>query len=162
MSRHPSGKRRKSPLWARLSLALGIVLVVVTGTSYAAMGVVSHKVNSAIPDEDLLGSVQGAGAPAHTTVKGAKNILLVSLDTRPSWSKSHEPSRSDSIIIMHVPADHSTAYMLSIPRDTLIDIPAYDNGAQKFDGDSLAMFQAARTDTLSSFVLNHPTWVAAT
>jgi polyisoprenyl-teichoic acid--peptidoglycan teichoic acid transferase len=129
-----TGKRRTSPLWARLTLALGIVLVIGTGGSVAAMGVVSHKVNSAIPDEDLLGSVQGSDTKAHTDVKGAKNILLVSLDTRPSWSKSHEPSRSDSIIIMHIPADHSTAYMLSIPRDTLIDIPAYDNGVQKYGG----------------------------
>ncbi|MEV6848013.1 LCP family protein [Actinoplanes sp. NPDC051411] len=134
MTIKPHGKRHKSPLWARLTLALGIVLVIVTGSGYAAMGVVSHKVNSALPDEDLLGSVQGSGAQSHKDVKGAKNILLVSLDTRPSWSKSHEPSRSDSIIIMHIPADHSTAYMLSIPRDTLIDIPAYDNGAQKYAG----------------------------
>ena len=96
--------------------------------------VTEHQVNAALPNQDLLSSVKGTSQQAHADVKGAKNILLVSLDTRPSWTKSHEPSRSDSIIILHIPADHSTAYMLSIPRDTLIDIPAYDNGVHKYAG----------------------------
>ena len=127
-------KRRKSALWARIALAGGVALVLVSGGTFAAIGVAAQRVNAAIPDEDLLGSVKGSDQKSQAQVQGAKNILLVSLDTRPSWSKTHEPSRSDSIIIMHVPADHSTAYMLSIPRDTLIDIPAYDNGAQKYAG----------------------------
>jgi anionic cell wall polymer biosynthesis LytR-Cps2A-Psr (LCP) family protein len=112
----------------------GIVFALIGGTATAGVAVAEHQVNAALPDQDLLGSVQAPGTKAHADVKGAKNILLASLDTRPSWSKSHEPSRSDSIIILHIPADHSTAYMLSIPRDTLIDIPAYNNGVQKYDG----------------------------
>jgi LCP family protein required for cell wall assembly len=131
--RKPRGQRRKSPLWARVSLAAGVVLTLVGGTSITVLTVAEKQVNAALPSQDLLGSVKGS-AQAHEDVKGAKNILLVSLDTRPSWSKSQEPSRSDSIIILHIPADHSTAYMLSIPRDTLINIPAYDNGVQKYAG----------------------------
>jgi polyisoprenyl-teichoic acid--peptidoglycan teichoic acid transferase len=130
----PRGVRRKSPPWARVLLAAGIVLTLASGAGITMLTVAEQQVNAALPDQDLLGSVQGAAQQAHADVKGAKNILLVSLDTRPSWTKSHEPSRSDSIIILHIPADHSTAYMLSIPRDTLIDIPPYDNKAQKFDG----------------------------
>lgn len=127
-------KRRKAPLWARISLAAGIALVLTSGTAFAATGVAASKVNSAIPDHDLLGSAKGASETKHADVKGAKNILLVGLDTRPSWSKSQKPSRSDSIIILHIPADHASGYMLSIPRDTLLSIPAFDNGVQKFDG----------------------------
>jgi LCP family protein required for cell wall assembly len=132
--RKPRGVRRKSPLWARLSLAAGIVLMLPSGTAITVLTVAEHQVNAALPDQDLLGSAKGTDAKKHADVKGAKNILLASLDTRPSWTKSHEPSRSDSIIILHIPADHTTAYMLSIPRDTLIDIPAFDNGAQKYGG----------------------------
>ncbi len=127
-------RRRKSALWARLTLAGGIALVLISGGTFTTMAVAAQKVDAAIPSEDLLGSVKGSDQKSAAKVTGAKNILLVSLDTRPSWSKSHEPSRSDSIIIMHVPADHSTAYMLSIPRDTLIGIPAYNNGAIKYAG----------------------------
>lgn len=108
------GRRHRSPLWAKLTLALGLVLVVVTGSAYTAMRVVSHEINVSVPGVDLL-NPPDTGTKPHKDVKGAKNLLLVSLDTRPSWSKSHEPSRSDSIIIMHIPAGHSTAYMLSIP-----------------------------------------------
>jgi LCP family protein required for cell wall assembly len=133
--RKPRKERRKSPVWARISLAAGIVVALAGGGTATSLTVAEHQVNAALPSQDLLGSVQGTGGQKpHADVKGAKNILLVSLDTRPSWTKSHEPSRSDSIIIMHIPADHSTAYMMSIPRDTLIDIPAYDNGAQKYPG----------------------------
>jgi anionic cell wall polymer biosynthesis LytR-Cps2A-Psr (LCP) family protein len=130
----PRRDRRKTSLWARISLAAGIVLALSSGTGITVLTVAQKQVNAALPDQDLLGSVKDSGQKAHADVKGAKNILLVSLDTRPSWTKTHEPSRSDSIIILHVPADHSTAYMLSIPRDTLIDIPAYDNGVQKYGG----------------------------
>ena len=132
--RKPRGDRRKSPPWARVSLTAGIVLALASGTAITGLTVAEHQVNAALPDQDLLGSVKGSQQQAHAEVKGAKNILLVSLDTRPSWSKTHEPSRSDSIIILHIPSDRSTAYMLSIPRDTLVDIPAYDNGVQKYAG----------------------------
>ena len=115
-------------------LAAGVVLTLASGTAFTVLTVAERQVNAALPQQDLLSSVKGANQQAHADVKGAKNILLASLDTRPSWSKSHEPSRSDSISILHIPADHTTAYMLSIPRDTLIDIPAYDNGVQKYSG----------------------------
>ena len=134
MPRKPRNGRRKTPLWAGVVLAAGVVLTLASGTAFTVLTVAERQVNAALPQQDLLGSVKGAQQQAHADVKGAKNILLASLDTRPSWSKSHEPSRSDSIIILHIPADHTTAYMLSIPRDTLIDIPAYDNGAQKYGG----------------------------
>jgi LCP family protein required for cell wall assembly len=132
--RKPRNGRRKTPLWAGVVLAAGIVLTLASGTAFTVLTVAERQVNAALPQQDLLGSVKGANQQAHADVKGAKNILLASLDTRPSWSKSHEPSRSDSIIILHIPADHTSAYMLSIPRDTLIDIPAYDNGVQKYGG----------------------------
>ncbi len=131
MPNQPRARSRKAPLWSRISLAAGIILVLVSGSSFAAMKVASDRVNSAIPDHDLLG---GAGNAKHADVKGAKNILLVGLDTRPSWSESHQLSRSDSIIILHIPADHSSGYMLSIPRDTLLTIPAFNNGKDKYNG----------------------------
>ena len=121
-------KRHKSPVWARIMLALGAVLVVVSGGALAFVQVAESKVNAAIPDHRLAG---GVAEVKHADIKGAKNILLASLDTRPSWSATHQASHTDSIIILHVTADHRQAYMLSIPRDTLVDIPAYNNGKYK-------------------------------
>lgn len=125
-AKQPGAKRRTSPLWARISLALGVVLVVVSGSTFAAVKVAESKVNDAIPNHLLAGS---ADTPVkHADIKGVKNILLASLDTRPSWSATHEASHTDSIIILNIPADRKQAYMLSIPRDLLVDIPKYDNG----------------------------------
>ncbi len=43
-------------------------------------------------------------------------MLLVGLDTRPD--NGSIGSRSDSIIIAHIPAAHDRVYLISIPRDT--------------------------------------------
>jgi anionic cell wall polymer biosynthesis LytR-Cps2A-Psr (LCP) family protein len=37
-------------------------------------------------------------------------------------------------MIMHISADHQQAYLVSIPRDTYVNIPAYDNGKQSWPG----------------------------
>ena len=123
-----SSQRRKSPVWARITLVLGAVLVMVSAGTLAFVQVAESKVNAAIPDHQLAG---GVAEVKHADIKGAKNILLASLDTRPSWTATHQASHTDSIIILHISADHSQAYMLSIPRDTLVDIPAYNNGKYK-------------------------------
>jgi LCP family protein required for cell wall assembly len=126
-------KRPRSPLWARLAVAFGVVLVLLGGGTAVAGNVLVGQATKAVPKSNLLGSAQDTGTRQHAEVKGAKNILLVGLDTRPSWTAS-EPSRSDSIILMHIPADHSTAYLISFPRDSYVSIPAYNNGAVPYAG----------------------------
>jgi LCP family protein required for cell wall assembly len=81
--------------------------------------------NKAIPDTDLLGNE----VAANNSIKGPINILLVGLDTRPDNTIG---SRSDSIIIVHIPASHDSAYLVSIPRDTNAYIPP--DKATKFAG----------------------------
>ncbi len=130
MSNQPREKRRKSPLWAKILLSLGVVLMIVSGGTFTVVKVAQSKVNDAIPDHKLV--PEATSTPQkHVDIKGAKNILLASLDTRPSWSKTHKPSHTDSIILLHITADHKRAYMLSIPRDLLVDIPSYNNGKYK-------------------------------
>ncbi|GLW35927.1 LCP family protein [Actinoplanes regularis] len=130
MSKQSREKRRKSPLWAKIVLTLGVMLMVVGGSTFAVAKVAESKVKDAIPDHQLVVDPT-ATAEKHVDIKGAKNILLASLDTRPSWSKTHKASHTDSIILLHITADHKRAYMLSIPRDLLVDIPKYDNGKYK-------------------------------
>ncbi|MEU7866273.1 hypothetical protein [Dactylosporangium sp. NPDC049140] len=48
----------------------------------------------------------------HGSINGAKTILLVGTDTRPDQSPG-DAVRSDSIIVVHVPADHSSAYLIA-------------------------------------------------
>jgi anionic cell wall polymer biosynthesis LytR-Cps2A-Psr (LCP) family protein len=133
VSNEQRAKRRKSSIWARVSLAAGLVLVVLSGAAFTTAKVAVAKADAAIPDHDL-GAGTGGAAAKNVSIKGAKNILLASLDTRPSWSKNGKASHTDSIILLHIPADHSRAYMLSIPRDFLVQIPAFNNGKYKYAG----------------------------
>ncbi|MCU7727737.1 LCP family protein [Actinoplanes sp. KI2] len=126
--------RRRSPVWARWLIGVGALLLVVSGGAIIATRVLINSATNAIQQQSLLGEAQDADQRAHAQITGAKNILLVGLDTRPSWAKTGELSRSDSIILLHVPADRSGAYMISLPRDSYVRIPAYDNGAQRYAG----------------------------
>jgi len=58
-------------------------------------------------------------------ISGAINFLLVGIDQRNSGPNGDDLLRSDSIILVHIPADHKTAYMISLPRDLYVNIPAY-------------------------------------
>ncbi|MFF5174834.1 LCP family protein [Micromonospora sp. NPDC000089] len=56
-------------------------------------------------------------------ITGPLNLLLVGVDTRisvPGW----EP-HGDAVLIAHVPAGLDRAYLFSLPRDLLVDIPAF-------------------------------------
>jgi LCP family protein required for cell wall assembly len=109
------------------------LLLIVSGGSLVGSRVLLSSATKSVAQENLLGGSQSSTERKHADIKGAKNILLVGLDTRPSW-KNKEPSRSDSIIILHLPADRSQAYLISLPRDSYVDIPAYNNGKQSYPG----------------------------
>jgi LCP family protein required for cell wall assembly len=126
-------RRSRSPLWTRWSIGLGALLLLVSSGTLVGTRVLVGSATSAVARENLLGTVRNATERKHAEIKGAKNILLVGLDTRPSWT-NNEPSRSDSIILLHIPADRAQAYLISLPRDSYVDIPAYDNGKQSYGG----------------------------
>jgi LCP family protein required for cell wall assembly len=73
---------------------------------------------------------EGAPAPSPTPtvqpgadIRGPLNILLVGVDTRvsvPGW----EP-HADAVLILHVTEDLDRGYLFSLPRDLLVDIPAF-------------------------------------
>jgi LCP family protein required for cell wall assembly len=130
---HDTQSRPRAPRWARWCVLIGALLLVGAGGSVVAGRLLLNSATSQIGQQDLLGTVKTGTERRHASITGAKNILLVGLDTRPSWNAT-QPSRSDSIIIMHIPADHSEAYLISLPRDSYVDIPAYNNGKVPYNG----------------------------
>ncbi|SCE71265.1 cell envelope-related function transcriptional attenuator common domain-containing protein [Micromonospora viridifaciens] len=64
------------------------------------------------------------GRPAKK-VDGALNILLAGTDSRDPDAPMDKAGewRADTLILMHVPADHKRAYLVSIPRDLYVPIP---------------------------------------
>jgi len=114
---------RKAPLWARLCAIFGCVLMVVSGGVLITSQVLIARYSGAVQTKDLFGDA-AAGATKHkvSDIKGPLNILLVGIDPR----DSHTAPLSDSIIVVHVPASMDQAYVFSVPRDLLVDIPPFE------------------------------------
>ncbi len=125
------GGKRRDPLWARLMVVFGALLMLVSGVAIFGSKFLVAQATKSVTQQNLLG---GAGQDrAHVSINGAKNILLVGVDARTNQNPN-DPIRSDSIIILHIPASHDRGYLVSIPRDSLVNIPAYNNGKVKYSG----------------------------
>lgn len=111
-------------------LAAALVAVLAVGGTALA---VALKDRYEVPQADLFGptgtpsatasATPSPTAPAGARITGPLNILLVGVDTResvPGW----EP-HSDSVVVMHITKDLSSAYLTSLPRDLVVDIPAF-------------------------------------
>src|SRR4051812_10762114 len=103
-----------------------IVLAVV---GWLALSLVLFLVSAQIQQGDLSGDVAlgGAGFP----LTSPNNVLVLGSDQRPKGSKepganTSGPSRSDSIMLMRVGGGKNAR--LSIPRDTVVDIPGHGRG----------------------------------
>ena len=121
----------------RLYVIIGAAAVVLLAAGVVvAVNLFTDKVDNAIPQADLFGprprppygNLSPSPRPSPTPPPGADiigplNILIVGVDTRedePSWQP-----KADAVMIMHVNKDLSSAYLTSLPRDLLVDIPAY-------------------------------------
>jgi LCP family protein required for cell wall assembly len=114
-------KRRKDPLWARLIVIFGALLMMTSGGVIVGSKVLISRYTSGIAQEDLLGGAKKKVAPGKA-LKGAINILMLGVDER---VRNPGDIRSDTIIILHVPASHDQAYLVSMPRDTFVNVPAF-------------------------------------
>jgi len=131
LKRKAVARRRRGPRWARWCITLGALLTVVGGGSVVAIQATVGAATRSVAQQNLIGAANSA--VKHADVKGAKNVLLVGIDARKDALPT-AGTRSDSIILLHIGADHTTGYMISLPRDSYVPIPAYDNGVQKFEG----------------------------
>ena len=119
----PRGRSTKSPLWARLCVIFGAVLLLSSGVALVGTKFVIDAANRGVNQEKLLPDSTSPGQQ-HATITGAKTILLIGTDARPGEDPSKTPIRADSIMLLHVDASHNHAYIVSIPRDTYVHIPA--------------------------------------
>jgi polyisoprenyl-teichoic acid--peptidoglycan teichoic acid transferase len=99
--------------------------------------------------------IQNVLAPveAEKTMDAPVTILLLGRDTRDAET---EQGRTDTIMLLHIDPAEKSAALLSIPRDTLVDIPGYGqdkiNAAYAYGGEELMI------KTVSTFldaVINH-------
>ncbi|MFG3689018.1 LCP family protein [Micromonospora sp. NPDC047740] len=115
--------KRKDPLWARLTLIFGAVLMMTSGVAIVGSKAVIGQATSNIKQGSLLGDAGKSEAEGGKNLDGPIDMLLLGVDARASWDAANV--RSDSIIILHIPASHDQAYLISIPRDTEAEIPGH-------------------------------------
>ncbi|HEY3506781.1 MAG TPA: LCP family protein [Actinocatenispora sp.] len=151
-------KGRRSPRWARLFVWFGVALMVLSGASIAAANTLIHRYEGAVHQVNLL----PGSAPRQDVIQGAFTYLLLGSDKRPS-DTSGAAGRSDTIMLVHVSADHKHAYLVSIPRDLWVPIDdcgqggsctakinaAYDYGGPALTARTVTQLTGVRLDGMA-------------
>jgi LCP family protein required for cell wall assembly len=105
-------------MWAKLSVALGCLVMLASGAAIVVPKVLASWATSEIPNQSLIPEeLKG------TDIDGAINMLFLGMDERSG--NDTEPIRADTIMIVHVPEDHKSLYLVSLPRDLEVNIPAF-------------------------------------
>ncbi|MDD7466167.1 MAG: LCP family protein [Actinomycetaceae bacterium] len=140
--RHALPAKRATAVWR----TIGLILLSLALMGTAAVTTLYMRLQSNIDQFSILRA--GGSAPASVVPLDQKagqplNILLLGSDARPTGSET-VGMRSDTVMLMHISADRSRVDIISIPRDTLVDIPAcrMPDGSESTP-ESDAMFNSA-------------------
>jgi LCP family protein required for cell wall assembly len=94
-------------------IGFGALLIVLSIGAFAVLKEGLHQLDKSVTQANLLGGsdaqIQGKN------IDGPINMLMVGVDA--------SGARTDSIIIVHIPASHDRMYMISLPRDTKVNVP---------------------------------------
>ncbi|HYM46530.1 MAG TPA: LCP family protein [Solirubrobacteraceae bacterium] len=127
---------RRRVILALLGLILG----------WLALSLVLFLVSSHLQRTPPPSNVSSVLDPSGYPLTSANNILVLGSDRRQKGSKepganTSGPSRSDTIMLLRIGGGHSTR--LSIPRDTIVEIPGHGlqkiNAAYAFGGPALSI-----------------------
>lgn len=118
----PSRKRR---WWRLVALILGLSLLLGTGGTAGALWLYARSVEGQVDRVDAFVGVPEGDRPP-VVAEEAHNYLVVGSDSRDP--DNADGSRTDAILLFHVPADRKSAQMISIPRDTWVQVPKSADG----------------------------------
>ncbi|GAA1635432.1 LCP family protein [Catellatospora bangladeshensis] len=115
-----SGRKASAPLWAKLTVTLGALLMMVAGGAIVGIRSLVGNVEDTVQVVNVLDDGK-EGGPKGNNLNGPINMLLLGIDVRATQEKNN--ARADTVILLHIPATHDQAYLMSIPRDTMVEIP---------------------------------------
>jgi LCP family protein required for cell wall assembly len=119
---YKGGRGRRRPRWGRIALVGGLALLLIAMLSGGGLYLYYRSIDSGLNRDDPFAELTG-GRPAKE-VDGALNILMLGSDSRDPDNKAKAGEwRSDTIIVMHIPASHDKAYLISVPRDLYVHVP---------------------------------------
>ena len=131
----PNARHSSKELGRRLARRAGLSLLAVTIFVVSAAGFAWHNIQSRITwfnVDNLLSEDDRPGTKPPDSYEGrAVNLLILGTDSRAGdnnvdgaqGSEDTASARSDTALVMHISADRKRVDAVSIPRDTLVDIP---------------------------------------
>ena len=147
--RYARPRRRALSGTAKALIAVGVILAVIAGAGFAGAVWFQNRLDANIERlGDPFAELPARPSPAPSnpeTRHEAVNLLVLGSDSRISagdpshWQAGAQ--RTDTIMLVHLPADRAAAQVVSFPRDALVDIPGHGqnriNAAFSFGGPSL-------------------------
>jgi LCP family protein required for cell wall assembly len=141
----PERSRRVRRILVRLLLAVLALSFVLGGAAVVAAVWLQNKYDNNVERfGDPFAGIPAASRPAPAPAN-VQNILLLGSDSRVSagdptkWQSGAQ--RTDAIMVAHIPADRSGVQIVSIPRDSYVEIPGHGknkiNAAFSFGGPQL-------------------------
>jgi LCP family protein required for cell wall assembly len=118
---HP-GRKKKILIWTAAGVAA--VVLVALGGAYA----VYRHLNGNIHQVNISGEL---GTQPVDTHPQAENIMIIGSDTRnhqKGFGQNLNTDQSDTLMIMHISADRKWVDVMSIPRDSWVNIPSCKMG----------------------------------
>ena len=130
MHRHEEGPRWPD-LRRRVLIALAVVGVVVVGAGVIVAAFIRSLANDFDNGRQVIASASAFPAPnlrAPQAQGAAQNILLLGSDSngaKPASLDAVRGQRSDTMMLVHVPADRKHLYVISILRDSWVTVPGH-------------------------------------
>ncbi|MET8148630.1 LCP family protein [Actinoplanes sp. NPDC049668] len=104
-----------------------VVLLVLAGAGAAGASLYARSIDKSVERIEAFDEVPEQERPQKAPVASdAMNFLMLGSDTRDPGGAGG--SRSDTIIVLHLPKDRSGAQLISIPRDTWVHVPKSKDG----------------------------------
>ena len=119
----PTREARAVPRWAWLCTVLGALLMLLSSGVLVGYRDAGRPLRGrGRPRQDLFDDKAARRPGAKSNITGPLNILLVGVDVRPG---STDAPLADSDHDPLVPTGWTEAFLFSLPRDLLVEIPAF-------------------------------------
>ena len=142
-------------LSSRRATTIRVAVATVATLAVASVGAfaygynhLNHNIRTFKP-EGISSSRPAPATPAAPTAQAPINLLLIGSDSRSNGNISLgggaavDGARSDTTILLHISGDRKHAVGVSIPRDSLVDIPACEANGTSYPAQTDVMFNSA-------------------
>ena len=136
---HRPKRRRVLP---KILIGLTVLLVAVVGAGLIYAATIDRSLTKNLNRGVELPTEESSARPTKEAQEtGTLNYVLLGSDSRDPGNEGN--GRSDTIMVVHLNAERTKAYIISFPRDMYVDIPGYGknkiNAAFAFGGAPLAV-----------------------